>query len=129
MHTQDRSKLLARLQAHVESLGLPAERICPFSFRKAFLCRGFAQWVWDVRDRRPRHGGAQLPLSAVEVRALLESWDEVRRVGLAGQHCRGLLVDEYRLPCDGWDEWTDGDLARMCRDFGLAVESNPAADA
>lgn len=129
MHMQDRPKLFARLQAHVESLGLPAERICPFSLRKAFLYRGFAQWLWDARERRQRKDGAQLPLSAVEVRALLESWDEVQRAGPAGNHCRGILVDEYRLPCDGWDEWSDADLARMCRDFGFAVESGAAADA
>jgi len=76
-----------------------------------------------ARERRQRKDGAQLPLSAVEVRALLESWDEVRRAGPAGNHCRGILVDEYRLPCDGWGEWSYGDLPRMCRDFGLAVES------
>ena len=129
MKNLERDQLIARLQSHVETLGLPSERICPFSFQKAFLCRGFGQWLWDARERRRLGGTAMLPLSAVELRSLLESWDEVRRAGLAGNHCRGVLVDEYRLPCDGWDEWADEDLARMCRDFGLAVVSSPLADA
>ena len=122
-----RDQLIARLQTHIDSLGLPHERICPYSFRKAFFCRGFAQWLWDVRERRRNGGGTMLPLSAAELRGLLDSWSHLRLSGLAGNHCRGVLVDEYRLPCDGWDEWTDDDLLQMCRDFCLAVESGAAA--
>lgn len=124
-----RAQLIARLQSHVETLGLPSERICPYSSRKAFLCRGFAQWLWDAREQRRNERTHMLPLSAVELRTLLDSWHEVQRAGLGGNHCRGILVEEYRLPCEGWDEWSDEDLARMCRDFGLAVESRPLADA
>ena len=129
MKKTEREQRIALLQSHVDALGLPRERICPFSSRKAFLCRGFAQWLWDARDQRRHLKPEMLPLSGFELRALAESWDEVRRAGLAGNHCRGVLVDEYRLPCDGWDEWSDEDLARMCRDFGLPVASGSVADA
>jgi len=125
MNSHGRQQLLARLQAHIKTLALPSERICPFSFQKSFLCRGFAQWLWDSRELRLRNGVPMLPLGATELRGLLDSWDELRRAGLAGSHCRGILVDEYRLPCDGWGEYSETELARLCRDFGLSVETSP----
>lgn len=128
MNSHGRQQLLARLQAHIKTLALPRERICPFSFQKSFLCRGFAQWLWDAREQRLRSGVPMLPLGATELRGLLDSWDELRRAGLAGSHCRGVLVDEYRLPCNGWAEYSDDELARLCSDFGLSIEAGPQLD-
>ncbi len=70
-----------------------------------------------------------LPLSTIEPRSLLGSWDEVCRASLAGNHCRGMLIDEARRPSDGRDEWADEHLTRMCRDFAIAVVSSPLAAA
>jgi hypothetical protein len=55
----------------------------------------------------------------------------MRRSGeVAERHCTGPRVCEYVLPCDGWDEWSDVDLAPFLQELGGEhVDVAPAVSA
>lgn len=120
MKTVARNELIELVKQQLARLPLPKAANCPCSSLKQFFCKPFASWVLLTRRlRNPALNDAHEPIEPHEFESLAENWAQMRLSGeVTRRHCTGPKVCEYVLPCDGWDEWSDHDLARFLRELG-----------
>jgi hypothetical protein len=112
-----RPEAIARLRAALLSLTDEDHSICQVAAEKGIFCRGFRRWHDSEFDRRWRSLlGSSTHLTRGQVEQLANLWqlaEQIRqRVGLA---CDALTA----VPgaCRGWDDFSNEDLARHCRDL------------
>lgn len=91
--------------------------ICRVAAERGIFCRGFGRWRAAEFDRR-WHGsiGRSSHLSREQMEQFADLWQltEQFRCGVS------LACDANHAPespCRGWDEFSDEDLARFCRDL------------
>jgi hypothetical protein len=91
--------------------------ICRVAAERGIFCRGFRRWHVAEFDRRWRGAiGRSTHLSREQMERFADIWQ------LTEQVCRGvpLACDANARPgspCRGWDEFSDEDLARFCREL------------
>ena len=90
---------------------------CRVAAERGIFCRGFRRWPIAEFDRRWRGSiGRSTHLSREQMERFADLWQltEQFRCGVS------LACDASRgpdSPCRGWDEFSDEDLARFCRDL------------
>jgi hypothetical protein len=103
--------------------------MCEVATRKGIFCRGFAQWkTHELKSRHDWIARSRPGLARKELEDLINRWQ------LARQYLNGfpLACDtqaiEHRT-CDGWQGFTDEELAGFCVELGgEAVEIVPAEE-
>jgi hypothetical protein len=91
--------------------------MCREAAERGIFCRGFRRWPPAEFDRR-WHGsiGRSTHLSREQMERFADLWQLTEQfrsgVSLACDASRG-----PESPCRGWDEFSDEDLARFCRDL------------
>jgi len=93
------------------------ESVCRVAAERGIFCRGFRRWHIAEFDRRWRGAiGRSTHLSRAQMERFADLWQ------LTEQVCRGtsLACDaagRAGSPCRGWDEFSDEELARFCREL------------
>jgi hypothetical protein len=91
--------------------------ICKVAAERGIFCRGFQRWPVAEFDRRWRKSiGRSSHLSREQMERFADLWQmtEQFRCGVALACDANCGPDS---PCRGWDEFSDEDLARFCRDL------------
>jgi len=98
--------------------------LCRVAAERGIFCRGFRRWQIAEFDRRWRGAiGRSTHLSRPQMERFADLWQ------LTEQVCRGtsLACDAAGAigsPCRGWDEFSDEDLARFCRELDEPTANN-----
>ena len=113
-----REETIRTLRSRLTRLAGPDESLCRVAAERGIFCRGFRRWQVAEFHRRWRPAiGVSTHLS----RAQMERYADLGQ--LTEQLCRGvpLACDANRgddeAPCRGWDEFSDVELARFCREL------------
>lgn len=91
--------------------------LCRVAAERGIFCRGFRRWHISEFDRRWRGAiGRSTHLSRAQMERFADLWQ------LTEQICRGasLACDAASAdgsPCGGWEEFSDEELARFCREL------------
>jgi hypothetical protein len=91
--------------------------LCQVAAERGIFCRGFRRWHVAEFDRRWRHAiGRSTHLAREEMERFADIWQltEQLRQGTA-LPCNA--KSELDSPCRGWDEFSDQELARFCREL------------
>jgi len=118
-----RSEALERLRAALLALTDEEHCMCQVAAERGIFCHGFRRWNASEFDRRWRSAiGRSTHLNRSQMEQFANLWqlsEQIRqRVGLA---CDAKTGESG--PCRGWDEFSNGELARFCADLlGKNVE-------
>ena len=106
----------------------PQNSLCRVAAWRELFCRGFSQWNrWELARRFPEvQRVPSLPRPQME--RMANDRQLARQDVLAGRLPCDVAAEESGAPCRGWNEFSDGDLARFHREVcGEAVEVVPDA--
>lgn len=112
-----REHSIAVLRHALTAIAGADKSLCRVAAERGIFCRGFRRWHVAEFDRRWRGAiGRSTHLSRAQMERFADIWQ------LTEQVCRGvsLACDANRgpeSPCRGWDEFSDEDLARFCREL------------
>lgn len=112
-----RQAAIARLRSALVPMAGNDRSLCRVAAERGIFCRGFRRWHVAEFDRRWRHAiGRSTHLSREQMERFADIWQltEQLRQGVA------LACDAKpgpSSPCRGWDEFSDEDLARFCREL------------
>jgi hypothetical protein len=114
--------------AQLRSILIPAagdRSLCRVAAERGIFCRGFRRWSLAEFDRRWRKAiGRSTHLTQVQMEQLADLWqltEQVRQgVALACD-----AIPSAQSPCRGWDELSDEELARFCRELVRDTVSIP----
>jgi hypothetical protein len=115
--TTTRQRCIDALRRRLTQIAGPDASLCRVASERGIFCRGFRRWHIAEFDRRWRGAiGRSTHLSRAQMERFADLWQ------LTEQVCRGasLACDAAGAigsPCRGWDEFSDEDLARFCREL------------
>jgi hypothetical protein len=98
--------------------------LCRVAAERGIFCRGFRRWHIAEFDRRWRGAiGRSTHLSRAQMERFADLWQ------LTEQVSRGISLacdaaGAIGSPCRGWDEFSDEDLARFCRELDEPTATN-----
>jgi len=103
--------------------------LCRVAAWRDLFCRGFSQWNRFELERRFPQAQRVPSLPRPQIELMANDCQLARQDVLAGRLPCDLAAEEgARAPCRGWNEFSDGDLARFHRELcGEAVEVVPDA--
>ncbi|HYK43411.1 MAG TPA: hypothetical protein VE007_13570 [Thermoanaerobaculia bacterium] len=117
MEPKARKDAIDRLRDSLLGMVDADKSLCRVAAERGIFCRGFRRWHVAEFDRRWRGAiGRSTHLSREQMERFADLWQ------LTEQVCRGvsLACDANRgleSPCRGWDEFSDEELARFCREL------------
>lgn len=112
-----RRAAIARLRSALRPVAGTDRSLCSVAAERGIFCRGFRRWNAAEFDRQWRPAiGRSTHLSRGQMEQFADIWQlaEQLRQGVA------LACDATpgpSSPCRGWDEFSDEDLARFCREL------------
>jgi len=108
-----RDDAILRLSKRLAALAGPRKSTCRFAAEENVLCRGFARFSDD--EIRQRYGFlGEAPRAELERRA--DEWHVTRlEIERAPTACD--VQQHFVETCRGWNEFTNQELARFCRDI------------
>ena len=103
--------------------------LCRVAAWRELFCRGFSQWNRGELERRFPEVQRVPSLPRPQVERLANDCQLARQDVLAGRlPCDVSAEPGAHAPCKGWNEFSDGDLARFHREVcGEVVEVEPDA--
>ena len=110
-----REQAVARLSTRLAALAGPEKSVCRFADEEKVLCRGFSRYTDEqFRQRYGFLGEHDTPREELERRA--DEWHVARGVmERARTACD--VQQQFVETCRGWNEFTNYELARFCRDI------------
>jgi hypothetical protein len=110
-----RQEAIARLSKRLAALTGPQKSACRFAADEKVLCRGFARFTDEqLRQRYGFLGDGDTPRAELERRA--DEWHVGRgEMERAPTACD--VQQQFVETCRGWNEFTNQELARFCRDI------------
>jgi len=110
-----REQVIVRLSRRLALLAGPDKSVCRFAAEENVLCRGFSRYTDEqLRQRYGFLGDAETPREELELRA--DEWQIARReLEKAPTACD--VQQHFVETCRGWNEFTNQELARFCRDI------------
>jgi hypothetical protein len=98
--------------------------MCRIAAERGIFCHGFGRWPEADFDRRWRAAiGRSTHLSRDQMERFADLWQLTEQVS-SGVSLACDARSGREGPCRGWDEFSDGDLARFCRE--LCGENRPS---
>lgn len=127
---ETRTEVIERLRPILTAMTDENRSLCQVAAERGIFCRGFRRWHAAEFDRRWRGAiGRSTHLSREQMERYANLWQLVEQ-----------FAQKVKLPCDartgpmspcgGWDELSDEDLARFCRELAEDAGSigNTAGD-
>lgn len=112
-----RERTIDALRGRLTRIAGDEASLCRVAAERGIFCRGFRRWHIAEFDRRWRDAiGRSTHLSRSQMERFADLWQ------LTEQVCRGTSLacdaaDADGSPCRGWDEFSDEELARFCREL------------
>lgn len=124
-----REETIDALRSRLTRLAGPEKSLCLVAAERGIFCGGFRRWPIAEFHRRWKPAiGESTHLSRAQMELYADLWQ------LTEQLCRGvsLACDANRgradAPCRGWDEFSDEELARFCRELDRQAMSPKGDD-
>jgi hypothetical protein len=113
-----REETIQALRSRLTPLTGAEQSLCRVAAERGIFCRGFRRWQVAEFYRRWRPAiGVSTHLSRAQMERYADLWQ------LTEQLCRGVSLacdancGDDGAPCRGWDEFSDEELARFCREL------------
>ena len=123
-----RQATIARLRSALIPIAGDDRSLCSVAAERGIFCRGFRRWHDAEFDRRWRHAiGRSTFLSRVQMERYADIWQLTEQL----RQSVALACDAKpgpSSPCRGWDEFSDEDLTRFCREL-VDVDKSTGATA
>ena len=89
--------------------------MCRVAAEQDLFCRGFAQWkLFELKARYPQITRSRPHPTRAEMEDLANRWQLARQL-VTGKpiSCDVQIAEGKRQTCEGWDEFSDEELARF----------------
>lgn len=130
MRHLSRDEVIGALRARLLELTDDEHSICEAAARLGVFCHGFAQWTFsELKERHPTIVRSRPRVTPAELRDLANRWQLARQTAFGtGLACDTQMHEGALRICQGWDGWSDEDLARFHRELcGEEVHVVPGA--
>jgi len=121
------NKLRAKLMDYVDD----EHSICDVAARFHIFCGGFAQWTFgELKKRHPQIVKSRPHITPAELKDLANRWQLARQF-VSGKDfaCDVQMEEGEKRMCQGWNEFTDADLAGFVSEIcGETVQVGPQTE-
>jgi hypothetical protein len=126
-----RSEAIALLRERCSALVDEKHSLCQVAARLHILCGGFSQWSSrELKQRFDWIARRRPGVTRKELEELANRWLLARQFVLDEPlACDAVMQEKIHPVCRGWDEFSEEDLARFCRELTgeeVAVCPDPA---
>jgi hypothetical protein len=113
MKTLTREEAIDKLRAKLLDYVDDDHSICDVAARLHIFCGGFAQWTFtELKKRHPMIVKSRPYVTPAELKDLANRWQLARQFATGNDFaCDVQLAEGEMRVCQGWNEFTDADLA------------------
>ena len=122
-----RQEAIRRLRAALQPMCGPDRSMCEVAASRGIFCRGFRRWHDSEFHLRWKAAlGTSTHLSREQIERLADLWQLTEQVRCGVTFACDVTACQQGA-CRGWDEFTNDELGRFCRDIlgVLVVVSDP----